>query len=673
VAGQNAQNALIVEINTMPSTPLIPLEEVPWKQLGFRRAAVVVPELKLADPSGNLAIHKSLANDLSASGVDLAVFPELSLTGYSCGDLFFHHALLDSSELALQEFAAATRGSGTIWIVGLPVRQESRLFNCAAVLQGGEILGVVPKIHLPNSAEFYEARWFASGAEATSGRVFLGGQEVPFGTDLIFAEPEETGLRIGVEICEDLWSVQPPSGFLALAGANVLVNLSASTEILQKASYRRDLVVQQSARCLAAYLYTSSGPGESSSDVVYSGHALISENGHLLGESERFNFQSQWVSRDLDLSYLTSQRNRNSSYAHDRSRGAATLRRIPLAKPRNLTLPQGLIRSISPMPFVPRDESKRQEACREILAIQSTGLARRLLHTGSKRAVIGISGGLDSTLALLVCLEAFRRAKLDISGILGVCMPGPGTTDRTLENARQLLASLQVESREIPITAAVQQHLGDIAHPDGVHDVTFENAQARERTQILMDLANQQKALVVGTGDLSEAALGWATFNGDHMSMYHVNSGVPKTLVRYVIEWFATTEAGIPLASVLQDVCATPITPELLPKGAQGELLQHTETLVGPYELHDFFLYHSVYCGFSPNRVEALARVAFAGQYSGEEIRRWLGVFIRRFFAQQFKRNSMPDGPKVGTVALSPRGDLRMPPDALSRTWEAFA
>jgi NAD+ synthase (glutamine-hydrolysing) len=505
----------------------------------------------------------------------------------------------------------------------------------------------------------------------SSVEVELGAYTAPLATNLLFAD-ESSGCTFGVEVCEDLWAVHPPSGNLCLAGANLILNPSASNELLGKAAYRRDLIRQQSARCLAAYAYASAGPGESSTDVVFSGHCLIAENGSMLVESERFRFDTQLVRADVDLGRLQHERLCNSSF----SAAGATIefRRVPVtlsASAGRVTEPLGTLRPNPTLPFVPSDPGVRAATCREIFAIQSTGLAKRLRHTGAKQVVIGISGGLDSTLALLVTVHAFDLLGLDRKGILAPTLPGFGTTKRTRGNAEKLVAELGATLRVIPIHDAIKQHFADIGHDERVHDVTYENAQARERTQILMDLANKVGGFVVGTGDLSEAALGWCTFNGDHMSMYHVNAGIPKTLVRYLIDWCADSEFSGATSQVLHDIAATPISPELLPTTADGKLQQHTEDLIGPYELHDYFLYHVVRHGARPAKVLYLAELAFAGRHKRAVILRWLEVFVRRFFSQQFKRSAMPDGPKVGSVALSPRGDWRMPSDASAAEWLA--
>lgn len=624
---------------------------------GFLRVAAVSPELVLGDVTANLEILKRETAALAESGVRLIVFPELSLTGYSCADLFHHAALLSKARQALGELAESTAGLGCVVVLGLPLAVESRLYNVAAVLADGKVLGHVPKSFLPNSGEFYERRWFSPAATLTETEV----DGVPIGVDLVFSATDLPGFVLGLEICEDLWTVIPPSSHAALAGATVLANPSASDEVLGKAPYRRGLVAQQSARCLAAYVYAGAGAGESSTDVVYSGHGLVAENGVQLAETRRFSFETQTAVADVDLQRLQHERLKSAAFRDDEAR--PVFRKVRFALGGSSKGQGGLLRPLPPQPFVPSSGTDRRAVCEEIFAIQATGLARRLRQTRSRSAVLGLSGGLDSTLALLVLIEALRLAGMPRSAAVIVTMPGFGTTARTKGNAEKLAESLGVALRTISIKAAVEQHFADIGHPPGLHDITYENAQARERTQVLMDVANQTGGLVIGTGDLSEAALGWCTFNGDHMSMYHVNAGVPKTLVKYLIEWAATERHAAEAGEVLHDIIDTPISPELLPVGADGQMEQKTEDTVGPYELHDFFLFHFVRHGCPAEKIRYLAGIAFAGKYAGEVIDRWLAVFLRRFAQNQFKRSSMPDGPKVGSVALSPRGDWRMPSD----------
>jgi NAD+ synthase (glutamine-hydrolysing) len=640
--------------------------------LGFVRVAVVSPELRVADVAFNTEKIIEAMNVAAGRGVRLALFPELCITAYSCGDLFFQPLLLENALLALGTLAEATARAGLAAVVGLPLAVEGKLYNVAALLAGGKVNGFIPKSFLPSTGEFYEERWFTPAARCTSQPVLVAGIEVPFGPDLLFPAANLPGLVVGIEICEDLWAVSPPSGDLAQAGATVLLNGSASNELLGKVEYRRDLVRQQSARSLAAYLYAGAGPGESTTDIVWAGHSMIAENGAILAETERFKFATQMAIADVDVQRLLGERLRSNTYSA--ALAVREYRKVPFVLPgadrADVSVP--LIRPLlSRMPFVPADPERRAEHCREIFNIQSTGLAKRLMHTATKRVTIGLSGGLDSTLALLVTAHAFDIVGLPREGIQAVTMPGFGTTARTRGNAEKLAEHLRVSFRTIPIADSVRLHFHDIGHDENVHDVTYENAQARERTQILMDLANEIGGFVVGTGDLSELALGWATYNGDHMSMYHVNAGVPKTLVRYLVDWAADEEFQDEAASVLHDISATPISPELLPLGKEGALEQKTEETVGPYALHDFFLYHAIRYGFPPRKVFVLARQAFDGEYDAEVILKWLRVFYKRFFSQQFKRSAMPDGPKVGSVALSPRGDWRMPSDASPATWLA--
>jgi len=639
---------------------------VPLNDFGFVRLGVASPELRVADVRFNAEQICALAETAAKQGCQVLLFPELCLTGYSCADLFYQQSLLDSAVAALSGLAALTAKINLALVVGLPWQHGGRLFNCAALLAGGEICGLVPKSFLPNSAEFYEQRWFSPARLAGCDRVEISGQKVPFGHDLVFAAADLPGCRIGLEICEDLWSVQPPSASLALSGATLLLNPSASPEVLAKRDYRLQLVTGQSARCLAAYAYASAGPGESSTDLVYAGHSLIAEYGTLLAETERFSLESQLALADIDLERLLTERRRNNSFA-DQSMTTCREISIPLSR----IEVDKLQRPISRTPFVPVAAAERDERCQEIFAIQTTGLAKRLRHTGSARAVIGISGGLDSTLALLVTVKAFDKLGRDRKEILAVTMPGFGTTVRTRGNAEKLAELLGVELQVISIDAAVRRHFADIGQDEKVQDITYENAQARERTQILMDLANRVGGLVVGTGDLSELALGWCTYNADHMSMYGVNAGVPKTLVRFLVDWCADAEFSGEARAVLHDIGATPVSPELLPPDANGDIAQKTEETVGPYELHDFFLYHAIRLHHPPGKILLLAAQAFAGAYRSDELHHWLQVFYRRFFSQQFKRSCLPDGPKVGSVALSPRGDWRMPSDASVALWLA--
>lgn len=632
------------------------------EQHGLVRVAAMSPALQLGDVAENVLRSIEAIKQGAAEGCRLVVLPELGLTGYSCGDLFYNEGLLRRVDAGLKLLAAATRELSCCVVVGLPWQLRDRLYNVAAVLAGGRVLGAVPKSVLPNSGEFYERRWFSPAATATDDSVLFDGVAVPFGTNLIFEAANLPALRIAVELCEDLWSVIPPSSRAALAGATVLVNLSASNEILGKAGYRRDLVKQQAGRCLAAYVYASAGPGESSTDLVFSGACLIAENGVLLAESDRFDFTGGKAIADVDLQWLEHDRLHSSSYRDEAPSG--NYRRIVFDLGTAAEeAPGDLRRFLSATPFIPKSQSGRKDVCEEIFAIQATGLARRLTAARAATAVIGLSGGLDSTLAFLVMVRAAEQLGWTRDRLVAVTMPGFGTSGRTRSNAETLAAAFGVTLRTISIEAAVRQHFADIGHPESQHDVVFENAQARERTQVLMDIANQTGGIVVGTGDLSEAALGWCTFNGDHMSMYHVNAGVPKTLVRYLIGWCADEWCQADAGCVLHDIIDTPISPELLPLGSDAEVVQKTEDVVGPYELHDFFLFHLVRHGASRDKILFLAQRVFAGSPFEPVVEKWLSVFLKRFAQSQFKRSAMPDGPKVGSVALSPRGDWRMPSD----------
>lgn len=630
------------------------------------RVGVAAPALRVADVRFNAEETLRALRALVKQGCGLVLFPELNLTGYTCGDLFYQQRLLEAAEAAVVDLLRKTRSLHACFVVGAPLRVDGRLYNAAFVLNRGRVVGIVPKSFIPNTGEFYEKRWFSPAETLRREAVVFGGEEVPVGTDLLFECVAMAELVFGVELCEDLWTVKPPSSDMALAGATLVLNPSASNELLGKSAYRRELVAHQSARGLCAYLYAGAGPGESSTDVVYPGHLMVAEYGRMLAEAREFSFEGSSVVADVDVQALCLERAGNSDFSSQTTERAYTLLPFDLGEGKAA---KALCRRVERTPFIPADEARRAETCREIFNIQATGLAKRLKHTGLKRVVIGLSGGLDSTLAFLVCLEAFRKLRIPARQILAVTMPGMGTTKRTRSNAEALAAASGVTLECIPIHDVVRQHFRDIGHSEKQHDVTYENAQARERTQILMDMANRHGALVVGTGDLSEAALGWCTFNGDHMSMYHVNAGVPKTLVRYLTEWVAGEERFGKLRKTLLDVCATPISPELLPPDKKGRVAQKTEQAIGPYLLHDFFLYHVVRHHFAPRKVLYLAEVAFAKEYPKRELVKWLHVFYRRFFASQFKRSSMPDGPKVGTVALSPRGDWRMPSDAVCAAW----
>ena len=624
---------------------------------GFVRVAAAIPELRVADCAYNVARMADLVRKGEEEKVQVICFPELSLTGYTCADLFQQQQLLSDAQKALNELQLLTFATTSVIIVGMPVRVQSHLFNTAVVLQGGHVLGVVPKTHLPNNNEFYEKRWFTSGALADSQTITISGEEVPFGTDILFSDGKFT---FGVEICEDLWVPIPPSSQQALHGAEIIFNLSATNELIGKHQYLRQLIEQQSARCNAGYVYASAGAGESTTDVVYAGNGLIAENGKIISASDRFSFDPQLIVTDIDIDRLQAERIRNTNYANDKS--ARIYRTIQLEDAHFTHY--DLKRIFDKHPFVP-SITNRDESCHEIFSIQIGGLAKRWQHTQSDTVVIGISGGLDSTLALLVSVKTADKLGYERKRIVGVTMPGFGTTDRTYTNAINLMKSLGITLLEISIKDACLQHFKDINHDPKLHDVVYENTQARERTQILMDIANKQHGLVIGTGDLSEMALGWSTYNGDHMSMYAVNSGVPKTLVRYLVDW-AAHQLDATSEDILRDILDTPVSPELLPADANGDIAQKTEDIVGPYELHDFFLYYMVRFGFSPSKILFLAKNAYANTYPDDVIEKWLKIFIHRFFSQQFKRSCIPDGPKVGSINLSPRGDWRMPSDATS-------
>ena len=632
---------------------------------GFIKVAAAVPAVRVADTEYNVQQMESLIAQAEGKGVELLVFPELSVTGYSCQDLFRQQLLLDKAEEALLVLLDFTRKLDVISVVGLPVRIGSLLYNCAAVIQHGCLLGLVAKTYLPNYGEFYEKRWFASATDLSEQTIYLAGSPVQVSAAPLLFETCD-GVRFGIEICEDVWAPLPPSNNLALAGADIILNLSATDELIGKHRYLLSLLAQQSARTMSGYVYSSCGFGESTQDVVYGGNAIIFENGRMLAEGERFSFQPQLQTAQIDVDRLRAERQNNTTFRTAQDGAHAQLVACKPITPRDFVLE----RSIDPHPFIPSSEMMAT-TCEEILNIQVAGLAKRLYHTHCDKAVIGISGGLDSTLALLVTVRAFDKLGLERKGIVGVTMPGFGTTDRTHQNAVRLMDSLDITQREISIAKAVMQHFEDIGHPMKQHDVTYENGQARERTQILMDVANQVGGMVIGTGDLSELALGWCTYNGDHMSMYGVNAGVPKTLVQYLIRYIASLPAFGDQRDTLIDVVDTPISPELMPADEQGNIKQKTEDLVGPYELHDFFIYYFLRMGFRPAKIFLLAQKAFEGVYDDAVIKHWLQTFCRRFFNQQFKRSCLPDGPKVGSVSLSPRGDWRMPSDAASGLWLA--
>jgi NAD+ synthase (glutamine-hydrolysing) len=627
---------------------------------GYIKVAAATPSVKVADCEYNVKSIKKLMKEASDKGVKVTVFPELCITAYSCGELFLQERLLEAARRGLLDIVKESKKYDGIFFVGLPLDVKGALLNVACAVSCGEILGFIPKTYLPTYGEFYEARHFVSGRDYDMWIDVEGHKDIPLTTKLIFKATNMPKLVIGAEICEDLWTMCPPSTDAAKAGATLIVNLSASDAITGKSAYRRELIKNQSARLMAGYVYASAGEGESTMDVVYSGHNLIAENGTILKESKQFT--TGLIISEIDVDKMTAERRRINTYENDKE-DFYTVREF-LIKDEETSL----TRYIDPAPFVPSSDTERKVRCEEIFDIQANGLKKRLEHTNSKTAVIGISGGLDSTLALLVTVRAFDLIKKPHKDIIAVTMPGFGTTDRTYENALALVRGLDATLLEISIKDSVNQHFKDIGHDPAVHDVTYENCQARERTQILMDLSNKYLGMVIGTGDMSELALGWATYNGDHMSMYAVNTSIPKTLVRHLVRYYADELADKKLSKVLLDVLDTPVSPELLPP-ENGKIAQKTEELVGPYELHDFFMYYVLRYGFMPKKIYRLAKIAFEGKYSEEVILKWMKVFYRRFFGQQFKRSCLPDGPKVGSVAVSPRGDLRMPSDASASLW----
>lgn len=638
------------------------------QNFGFARVAAASPELRVADCAFNADKIMEIIEQADKQQVEYLVLPELSITGYTCADLFMQRRLLDSALEALLAIARKTAGLGMVVIAGLPIEIRGRLYNCAAVIQSGNILGIVPKTCIPGYSEFYEPRWFAGAEELETSELRIGGAVVPIGSDLLFVSEENSNLVFGVEICEDLWVPVPPSSRLAQAGAVLLFNPSASNELVGKADYRRQLVSSQSASCVAGYVYAGSNTGESSTDVVFGGHSLIAENGQMLAESERFIHESRITVADIDIPKIHYSRIIMGTFRG--GRGGADYREIAFSNPAPQSdSPRELARKVVTNPFVPGNPLQRDERCQEILAIQTSGLMKRIRHIGTKQAVIGISGGLDSTLALLVAVRAMQLLGRPASDVLAVTMPGFGTTNRTYDNAVGLIKALGASMKVVDIKAACLQHFEDIGHDKDVHDLTYENVQARERTQILMDLANKNGGIVIGTGDLSELALGWCTYNGDHMSMYGVNSGIPKTLIKYVVQWYADHEADETAARFLYDIIDTGISPELLPPSPDGEIAQLTEDILGPYDVHDFYLYYMLRTGAPPAKILYLAEHAFGDRFTREQLVQWMRVFYSRFFSQQFKRSCLPDGPKVGTVSLSPRGDWRMPSDASAALW----
>ena len=628
---------------------------------GFVRVAAAVPALQVADCRQNAQEVKRQIAEAIEEGVEVICFPELTLTGYTCADLFFTQQLQQDALAALEDVCAYTREKPIIVLIGAPLQVDNNLFNCAFVMTDGEVLGVVPKINLPNTGEFYEKRWFTSGRawqrSADAETIELWSGDVPFGTDLLFTTRHYC---FGIEICEDLWSPLPPSTQLAIQGAELIFNLSSSNCLVGKNAFRRQMITQQSARVHCGYVYTSSGVGESTTDVVFSGSTYIAEDGAMLSEGERFQRVSDMIIQEIDIERLRTERQRNTNFTSDKVGHYRKINVAPIEREEDFTEP--LHRTFSMTPFLPA-KANEDEYCMDVLAIQTNGLMRRWQHTHAETVVVGISGGLDSTLALLVCVQAADRLGYDHSRVIGITMPGFGTSDRTHDNALALMDQLGVTTYEIPIREVVTQHLNDIGHDISNHDITYENAQARSRTLILMDMANKYNGIVVGTGDLSELALGWATYCGDQMSMYGVNAGIPKTLVRYMVRYAAENLFGEETRRTLMDIIDTPVSPELLPTDEAGNIAQITEDKVGPYELHDFFIYYFLHYGFTREKIAYMAIQAFADVYDEETIRKWLNVFMQRFFRQQFKRSCMPDGPKVVAVSLSPRGDWRMPSD----------
>ena len=627
-------------------------------EYGYVRCAAASLKMEVANPRWNEQEMEHVIAEAVSNGVAILVLPECAMTGYTCADLFFQKTLLEETEHQIAKLKKFLEGKEIIVAVGAPIQIENKLYNMGIVLQNGHILGMIPKTYLPNYNEFYEQRWFASSADLKETEIEFLGEIVPVGKDLLFGNQNT---YFALEICEDLWSVTPPSDTYALNGATILLNLSASNETIGKKEYRENLIKMHSAKQISAYVYASSGPLESTTDILFSGATLIYENGSKLAEGKRFQFDNTLTIGDVDVEKLLHDRMKNTSFHTNQ---LEPVRKIHCSIP---ATNQPIRRTYAKYPFVPSNPNKRNERANEILTIQSCALARRLKHTGSKKCILGVSGGLDSTLAYLVILRSFDILKIATQNLIAVTMPGFGTTDRTYQNAKELIRKTGATLREVSIKDACILHYKDIGHDAGNHDVTYENTQARERTQILMDIANQESGLVIGTGDLSELALGWCTYNGDHMSMYAVNTSIPKTLVRYLVEY--EMQNNETLHNVLKSILDTPISPELLPPSKDGKILQKTESKIGPYMLHDFFLYHFLRNGFSTKKIFYLAKETFKDDYEEEELRKWLTVFMKRFFSQQFKRSCLPDGVKVGSVSLSPRGDLRMPSDATSKIW----
>lgn len=643
---------------------------------GFIKVAAAIPSVKVADTQYNLAEIEKQVIIAEGEGVEIIVFPELSLTGYSCQDLFHQQILLDNIETSVIQLLDFTRQLDITVIVGAPICADSVLLNCALVIQHGKLIGIVPKTYLPNYGEFYEKRWFASSQDLQFQSIYYVGEKITISSDIQLFTTSQ-GVKFGIEICEDLWAPIPPSNQLTLAGAELIFNLSASDDLIGKHNYLKSLVTQQSARTISGYIYSGCGFGESTQDVVYGGNGFIYENGQLLAEAKRFEIESQLIISEVDIEKLRTERRSNTTFVNAqrpsvmqrlRANNQLPLQNITACIPASIQRDFVLTRLVDKYPFIPKGD-KLREHCEEILNIQVCGLAKRLSHINCKTVVIGVSGGLDSTLALLVAIQTFDKLGYDRRGIIGITMPGFGTTDRTYNNAITLMQDLGITIREISIAASVKQHFTDIEHNIDVHDITYENSQARERTQILMDISNQVGGIVIGTGDLSELALGWCTYNGDHMSMYAVNVGIPKTLIKHLVSYVAENGVEDSIKLTLEDIVNTPISPELTPADENGEIVQKTEDLVGPYELHDFFLYYVLRFGFRPKKIFWLAQQAFKEEYADGIILHWLRIFYKRFFSQQFKRSCLPDGPKVGSVSLSPRGDWRMPSDAMSTDW----
>lgn len=630
------------------------------REYGFVRVGAIVNQLVLANPVCNAKEIIRMIKEASSEGVSIVTTPELSLTGYTCQDLFLQDRLIDEAYVALKTILKGTEKVNIVSILGMPIRVDNQMFNCGVVISKGKILGIVPKTYVPNYSEFYEKRWFQSSSNLISNYITILDQKVPIGTNILFRDHE---VCFGVEICEDLWCVNPPSNNHTLHGANIIFNLSSSNEVIGKYEYRKNLVSMQAAKTISAYIYASSGIMESTSDILFSGASMIYESGSLLKENERFSLKSNLIYADVDVFKINNDRNKNISYMG--VVGDEVYRYVDIEVS---DTKKNLSRVYPEYPFVPKTEARRDERCREIFTIQASALARRLLTLGKPKCVIGISGGLDSTLAFLVIVQAFEKIGMDMKDIIGVTMPGFGTTGRTYQNACKFVKEYGATLREVNIKDACIQHFKDIGLDLNDRSVTYENTQARERTQILMDIANMEGGIVIGTGDLSELALGWCTYNGDHMSMYSVNTSIPKTLVRYLVRWVADTSIDSK-KEVIYDILDTPISPELLPPDEAGNILQETESSIGPYVLHDFYLYHFLRYGASPKKIYYLARNTFKDSFSDGEILKWLKVFVRRFFTQQFKRNCVPDGVKVGSISLSPRGDLRMPSDANYMIW----